>query len=166
MDCKEAMLSVIRRQVEGVMYHNEMVDYYTFLNLNVLKTVHKKQTKEELSNLQKTKSNFIKIFGILPVYTATDPKVIPTDWEMKTTKDIDELSLRLLIESSLNDYLDWEEQTCEVYKNAACILKDNLHFLLYRKVCSLVEEVENEKQEVKNLIAEATTYDYNPTYFK
>ena len=81
-------------------------------------------------------------------------------------KDIDELSLRLLIESSLNDYLDWEEQTCEVYKNAACILKDNLHFLLYRKVCSLIEEVENEKQEVKNLIAEATTYDYNPTYFK
>ena len=166
MDCKEAMLNIIRRQVEGVMYHDEMVDYYTFLNLNVLKNVHKKQTKEELSNLQKTKSNFIKIFGILPVYTATDPKVIPTDWEMKTAKDIDELSLRVLIESSLNDYLDWEEQTCEVYKNAACILKDNLHFLLYRKVCSLVEEVENEKQKVKNLIAEATTYDYNPTYFK
>ena len=41
MDCKEAMLNIIRRQAEGVIYHDEMVDYYTFLNLNVLKNVRK-----------------------------------------------------------------------------------------------------------------------------
>ena len=57
MDCKEAMLSVIRRQTEGVMYHDEMVDYYTFLNLNVLKDVHKKQTKEEAAKGAQVKKN-------------------------------------------------------------------------------------------------------------
>ena len=166
MDCKEAMLSVIRRQTEGVMYHDEMVDYYTFLNLNVLKNVHKKQTKEELCNLQKIKCDFITTFGILPVYTATDPKVIPAEWKTKTTKDVDEASLKVLIKSSLNDYLNWEEQTCDVYKSVAHILKENMHFPLYRKVCDLIEEVENEKQKVKNLITEAATCGYHPSYFK
>ena len=166
MDCKEAMLSVIRRQTEGLMYHDEMVDYYTFLNLGVLKDVHKKQTKEELSNLRKTKCDFITTFCVLPIYAATDPKIIPPDWKTKTTADVDEPSLKVLIKSSLNDYLNWEEQTCEIYKQAAAVLKENMNFPLYRKVCDLIEEVENEKLKAKNLMTEAITCGYRPAYFK
>lgn len=166
MDCKEAMLSVIRRQAEGLMYHDEMVDYYTFLNLGVLKDVHKKQAKEELSNLRKTKCDFITTFFVLPVYTATDPKAIPADWKTKTTADVDEPSLKVLIKSSLNDYFNWEDQTCEIYKHAASTLKENMNFPLYRKVCDLIEEVENEKQKIKNLMTEAITCGYHPGYFK
>ena len=166
MTCKDAMLTILQRQTEGLMYHDEMTDYYAFLNLSVLKDVHKKQTKEELCNLRKAKCNFIATFGMLPVYNATDPRIIPVEWKDKTTSDVDEQSLKILIKSSLNNYLNWEERTCDIYKSAAMVFKDNMNFPLYRHTCDLIEEVQCEIQKVKDLMLEAVTCGYHPTYFK
>jgi hypothetical protein len=40
MDCQEYMISIIKRQTEGVVYHENMTDYYRFLCLDSLKEIH------------------------------------------------------------------------------------------------------------------------------
>lgn len=166
MTCKEAMLTIIQRQTEGLMYHDEMSDYYAFLGLGALKDLHKKQTKEELSSLRKAKCHFISTFGVLPIYSATDPKAIPPDWKNKTTSDVDEQSLKILIETSLSGYLSWEEKTCSIYKLAAQTFKENMNFPLYREACEMIEEVQKEIHKIKEMNADATIYGYCPSYFK
>ena len=101
MTCKEAMLKIIKRQTEGLMYHDEMTDYYTFLHLGILKDLHQKQTKDELKSLRQAKCLFISAFGMLPFYSATDPRVIPMEWLNKSNIEIDDSSLKLLIQTSL-----------------------------------------------------------------
>ena len=166
MTCQEAMLSIIQRQTEGLMYHDEMTDYYTFLNLGILKDLHKKQTKEELNSLRKAKCSFISTFGVLPIYTAVDPRAIPPDWKSRTTEDVDEQSLKILIETSLSSYLNWEEKTCTIYKAAAKELKEHMHFPLYREVCEMIEEVQEEICKIKEISADAAVYGYCPSYFR
>ena len=166
MLCKDALLQVIQRQTEGLMYHDEMTDYYAFLHLNVLKKLHHKQTKEELSTLRELKCDYIETFESLPYYIANDPKVIPVEWKNRSSSDVDETSLKILIKNSLEEYLSWEKETCEIYKQMAQVFKDNMHFYLYRKMCDFIEEVQKEIHKVQNLIVNAASYDYCPSYFK
>ena len=62
MPCKSALLSIIQRQTEGIMYHDQMTDYYAFLHLDKLKELHHERTKEELCTLRKVKCDYIKVF--------------------------------------------------------------------------------------------------------
>lgn len=166
MICKDAFLKVIQRQTEGLMYHDGMTDYYTFLQLDCLKDLHNKQTKDELCNLRKSKHLFISTFGTLPFYSAADPKVIPADWKSKTNTEVDEQTLKLLIKSTLANYLTWEQETCEIYKTVAHVLKENMNFPLYREVCDLIEDVQKEICKIDKMIVDAASYGYAPSYFK
>ena len=166
MTCQEAMLAIIKRQTEGLMYHDEMTDYYTFLNLGLLKKIHRRQTEEELRALQKVKCDFITAFGVFPDYDITDPKAIPASWMQKTSDEADEPSLKILIQANLMKYLQWEEETCKIYKASAKTLKENMNFHLHREVCEMIEDVQKEIHEIKELQSEAMLYDYCPSYFK
>jgi hypothetical protein len=166
MDCKEALLKVLQRQTEGLMYHDQMSDYYAFLKLDVLKHLHKHQAKEELDNLRKMKCTFIDTFGMLPFYSAGDPKVIPVEWKNKTNAEIDETTLKMLIKSSITNYVAWEKATCEIYKEVAHTLHENMHFPLYRHVCDLIEEVQKEIIKAEDMVVNAASYNYCPSYFK
>lgn len=166
MTCKEAMLKIIKRQTEGLMYHDEMTDYYTFLHLGILKDLHQKQTKDELKSLRQAKCLFISAFGMLPFYSATDPRVIPMEWLNKSNIEIDDSSLKLLIQTSLAGYLTWEEETCEIYKASAKEFKENMNFPLYREACKMIEEVQEEICKINEMILDAALYDYCPSYFK
>jgi hypothetical protein len=64
MPCKSALLSIIQRQTEGVMYHDQMTDYYAFLHLDKLKELHHERTKEELCSLRKVKCDYINALGL------------------------------------------------------------------------------------------------------
>lgn len=166
MHCKDALLKIIQRQTEGLMYHDEMTDYYAFLHLDMLKHLHQKQTEEELCSLRKIKCDYIKTFESLPFYIATDPKVIPIEWKGKTSAEIDEASLKMLIRQSLEGYLSWEMETYETYKSMALVFKENMNFYLHRKTCKMIEEVQEEIHKIQNLIVDAASYDYCPSYFK
>lgn len=166
MFCEDALLKIIQRQTEGLMYHDEMTDYYAFLHLDVLKDLHHKQTKEELCSLRKSKCDYIKTFQMLPMYSASDPAVIPKEWKNKTSAEIDNSSLKILIQQSLDGYLSWELETCEIYKRMATVFKDNMNFHLYRKACDLIEEVQCEIHKVSKMIVDAASYNYEPSYFK
>ena len=166
MLCKDALLKIIQRQTEGLMYHDEMTDYYAFLHLDELKHLHHEQTKNELCSLRKAKCDYIKVFDSLPYYNAVDPQAIPTEWKTKTTADVDEASLKLLIQKSLNEYLTWEKNTLEIYKTSAAAFKENMNFYLHREACKMIEDVQCEIHKIKNIITDASSYGYNPSYFK
>jgi hypothetical protein len=166
MPCKSALLSIIQRQTEGVMYHDQMTDYYAFLHLDKLKELHHERTKEELCSLRKVKCDYIKVFKSVPFYTTNNPQQIPSDWRTKTTSSIDEVSLQTLLHKSLEDGLAWEQETCRIYKEAAKVFKENMNFYLYKEACKMIEETQNEIYELSEMLVEAASYSYNPSYFK
>lgn len=166
MSCKDALLTIIQRQTEGVMYHDQMTDYYAFLHLDDLKHFHHERTKEELCSLRKAKCDYIKVFESIPFYVTNNPQKIPLDWKTKTTASIDESSLKILLQKSLEDALAWERETCQIYKEAAKVFKEDMNFYLYKETCKMIEEVQNEIYEMSEMHTEAASYNFNPHYFK
>ena len=124
------------------------------------------RTKEELCTLRKVKCDYIKVFKSVPFYTTNNPQQIPSDWKTKTTSAIDEVSLQTLLHKSLEDGLAWEQETCRIYKEAAKVFKENMNFYLYKEACKMIEETQNEIYELSEMLVEAASYNYNPSYFK
>ena len=166
MSCKEIMLDILKHQTEAVMYHDQMTDYYKFLHLDKLAKKHEKQTYEELEELKNLKCAYINYFCELPYYKVDIETIYPAEWKNKTSMEVNEDALKMLVKNSLERYLTREENTLEKYKNYAYELKKNLNFIMLKEVCELIEEVEEEISGLKNMIIEAQSYNYNVEYFK
>ena len=80
--------------------------------------------------------------------------------------EVNEDALKMLAKNSLEKYLTREENTLEKYKNYAYELKKNFNFIMLKEVRELIEEVEEEISDLKNMIIEAQSYNYNVEYFK
>lgn len=166
MPCEEAQLKIIQRQTEGLMFHDEMADYFCFLHLDILKKLHEHQEEEELENLRKAKKHYIKTFGKLPMYRAIDPDVIPPDWYSRTSSDITENDLKVLIRRGMEMYMTWEKDTLEIYKREAGIFKEHMNFRLHREALEMIEDVQEEIYKLSEMLIDAASYDYHPSYYK
>ena len=96
MDCQEYMISIIKRQTEGVVYHENMTDYYRFLCLDGLKEIHCHQSQEELETLQCTKDCYAKIYFSIPQFEMENTTLIPAEWYSKTSMDITKGAIKSL----------------------------------------------------------------------
>lgn len=132
-----------------------MTDYYKFLHLDKLVKKHEKQTYEELKELKNLKCSYINYFCELPYYNVDVEIIYPAEWKNKTSMEIDEESLKILVKNDLEKYLTREENTLEKYKSYACELKNNFNFIMLKEVCELIKEVEEEISCLKNIIIEA-----------
>lgn len=166
--CREIFKRIAEKQIEGLMFHSDMADYYAFLNLKIFKDFHDKQYIEESENLRKIKNYFIeKNHKTLLLNPLIPPKTItPVEWEDKTTMDVDKDSIKILLKKSLETYRDWENKVCECYKNCADELFDKGYYDDYQFVRCLIDEVEKEKIHVISLMADLSVVDYDITKVK
>lgn len=160
------MISILRRQTEGVVYHENMTDYYRFLNLDCLKEIHCCQSMEELKNLQKTKDCYTQIYLSIPKYDMENTTLIPPEWYNKSSLDITKGAIKSLSKDSLYHWLDWEKGTLEIYKEAAKHFKENMAFYQLKIVNCLIKDVSHEICEIEELIIDGLAYDFSPEFLK
>lgn len=166
MDCQEYMISIIKRQTEGVVYHENMTDYYRFLCLDSLKELHCCQSMEELKTLQETKDCYAKIYLAIPHFEMENTTLIPDEWYNKTSMDVTKGAIKSLSKESLYHWLDWEKETLGIYKECAQHFKENMAFHQLKIVKKLMKCVAAEICEIECLITEGLAYDFSPEFLK
>lgn len=166
MDCQEYMISMLRRQTEGVVYHENMTDYYRFLNLDCLKEIHCYQSMEELKNLQKTKDCYAQIYLSIPKYEMDNVSLIPLEWYGKTSLDVTKGAIKSLSKESLYHWLEWEKETLAIYKEAAKHFKENMSFYQLKIANCLIKDVSCEICEIEEMIIDGLAYDFSPEFLK
>ena len=166
MDCQEYMISIIKRQTEGVVYHENMTDYYRFLCLDGLKEIHCHQSQEELETLQCTKDCYAKIYFSIPQFEMENITLIPAEWYSKTSMDVTKGAIKSLSKESLYHWLDWEKETLGIYKEAAMHFKENMAFHQLKIAKKLIKCVSAEICEIEGLITEGLAYDFSPEFLK
>lgn len=166
MDCQEYMISIIKRQTEGVVYHENMTDYYRFLCLDSLKEIHCHQSQEELETLQCTKDCYAKIYFSIPQFEMENTTLIPAEWYSKTSMDVTKGAIKSLSKESLYHWLDWEKETLSIYKEAAMHFKENMAFYQLKIAKKLIKCVSAEICEIEGLITEGLAYDFSPEFLK
>ena len=166
--CREIFKGIAEKQIEGLMFHSDMADYYAFLNLKIFQDFHNRQYIEESENFRKIKDYFIeKNHKTLLLNPLIPPKTItPIEWEDKTTMDVDKDSIKVLLKKSLETYHNWEHEVCKFYKESADKLFDNGYYEDYCFMRCLIDDIEKEKNHIESLMADLSVVDYDITKVK
>lgn len=162
MDVKEIFSRVINHQVEGMMFHNDMTNYFDFLCLCGFKRAQKYRFNCETKEMRKTTAYFIETYNMLPdeiTFERTD--VIPSSWARYSRQDVDPNTKAHAVEDAFTKWVKWEDETKTLYEGMATELHNLGEVDAYEYMARLSEDVSRElkcAQKLK-LKLEAVNYD-------
>ena len=117
MTCHEIYTAINNRQIEALMFHDLMSDFYDFLGLQGFKCWHKYQYKTEAMEHKKTKHFYMSMHNkLLSESPQSDFNIIPDSWFGYTRMDVTPQVRKQALETSMDKYRNWEEETCSMYE--------------------------------------------------
>lgn len=152
---KEIFKKITERQIKGTMFHSNLADYYSFLHLDIFKDYQSKQFLKECKNLRRIKEYFIYRYNSILLTNDEDlsvDNITPKEWEAKTSLDVDEASLKILLKQSLEQYLKWEKETKEMYEEYAHQLLEDKKHKDYYFISKIIADVTEEVESIENIM--------------
>lgn len=153
-------------QVEGVMFHDQMRQYFDFLNLKGFKRMHEHHYKEESDSLVKTDSFYMsRANSFIPEYSVSTQSYIPQNWRSYRRQDVDATTKRRAVKDAMAKWVEWERQTKDLYSTSYKeLLNDNaIDFAEFVKE-NLVLDVSEELAFAESLYMELENCDYDMVY--
>jgi hypothetical protein len=148
------------------MIHDEMANYYDFLNLRGFKRQHEYHALAE----------FVESRGINRYYTnhynrliphengLATSSVIPDTWYDYTRFDVPASTKRSAVKDGIKAWCDWETETKKLYEQCYSDLCDLGEIAAACKVKELVMDVDKELKGANRLQIELANVDYSMGY--
>jgi hypothetical protein len=103
--------------IKGVMIHEQMADYYDFLNLHGYKRCHEYHSKCEMKNLRHLHRYFINHFNrLIEEDPIENPDSIPSSWYRYTRQEVDTNTKRSAVKTGIEKWVAWETETKSLYQ--------------------------------------------------
>ena len=163
--CHEIFNTICSRQIEALMLHDQMADYFNFLGYSGYKCMHEYQYFSESVAFRDTKKYFMSHHNMLIKDSAiSDPKIIPTDWYSRERKEANESVKLKAVRDGMTLYHTWEKDTLKMYEECAKMLLENGSILDYEYVLCLIKDVSEELQEIEKIILNLISTDYDTVH--
>lgn len=162
MTVSEIFGRINAHQIEGIMLHSQLAEYFGFLNLCGYKCQHEVQAMYEFVEHQKTVRYFVAHFNrLLPEAEAKDPEIIPSAWRNYTRQQVDAGTKRKAVRDAFLRWHSWESETKKLYEQAYADLHELGEVAAACEVKRLVESVacELERVESQRITLECLDYD-------
>jgi hypothetical protein len=167
MNCDEIFTAIIDRQIEALMFHDQMADYFDFMNLHGFKRMHEYQYCTESVEYRKTKRYFINHHSKLISDSGVKAKnYIPADWFNHRREDVSGKLMRQKTEEAFSLYREWEAETLRLYQEYAKMLLDMGHVSDFEKVSCLACDVSCELKKLDRLKLKLSDIDYDGVYIE
>lgn len=151
--------------LEGVMFHNDMSDYFNFLGLHGFKRIHEYQFYEENLNRRIMCRKVLDIHNtLIPNEKVEIKEYIPKDWYKYTRMDIDDTIIPKFVREGWKKYKEWEEETKELYCNVARAFYDKNMLIDFNIVMNLLEDVQEELKKIYRMCGKLNDTAYDPVY--
>lgn len=151
--------------ITGLMFHSDMANYYDFLGLKGYKRLHEEQAFIEMVRLRIMQRYLINKHHILPNDLSTKSyNAIPKEWFRVTAMQIDEEIAQKGVKDGMAKYLDWETVTLDFYTKTATVLAKNGEITLYRMICGIIEETDEELKDITRTIKNLEKVGYDMEY--
>lgn len=117
MTVSEIFEKISTRQIEGMMLHNDMANYYDFLGLKGYKRMHEYHYLCESIGSRKTNRYFINNYDMMikPVPVNSESH-IPMIWFDYSRIDVEPDSKREAVKSSVDKWINWKHETMRHYE--------------------------------------------------
>ena len=165
MTVEEIFRDLSTHGIKGVMLHEQMADYYDFLNLHGYKRCHEYHMFCEMKALRKLHRYFINHFNRLIEEDAFEnPDAIPSSWYRYKRQDVDANTKRSAVKSGIEKWVSWEEETKDLYQKMYKELMDIGEVAAAKKVACMVHDVDCELKWAQRKHIDLVTADYSISY--
>lgn len=165
MPAKEIFQQFAQHQLDGVMFHEAMTQYFCYLNLKGFAEMQKEQMEEEFDGFIYTKRYYLKAYDTLLDIPQSNykPTFIPGGWFIDTaSRELSSEQKRTYIREGFAKWLDWEKGTKATYMTLFNQLKA-LEPADTNSVCiaTAIQDVNMEITRIREWIMKLASYDYD-----
>lgn len=162
MNAGEVFSKISHRQVIALMFHEQMADYFDFLNLHGYKRMHEYQYLSESIDMRLTHRYYINHYNqLVPLYPTENPKALPAAWHEQTRFDVK--NKKELAISSFEKWQTWESETKSFLSDMYIALQQQKDVAGACFVVELIKDVDVELKGINRHLLElksADTVDY------
>lgn len=162
MEADEIFSEVAAHMVEGMMFHDQMSNYYRFLGLEGFAKEQTHHFKEESAAYRKLCRYYVRHYDrLIPEHEVSNPSVIPTGWYQYRRQDVDSSTRRNAVSEGFDKWVKWETDTQTLYEKAVKSLYENgavAGAIVLEKLTADVAQ-ERATAEAERLSLEAMEYD-------
>ena len=150
---------------KGVMLHEQMSDYYDFLNLHGYKRCHEYHAKCEMKYLRKLHRYYINHYNrLIEEEPIQNPDAIPSSWYRYTRQEVDANTKRSAVKSGIEKWVAWEQETKTLYEKAYKDLMELGEVAAANKLSCYVHAVDKELKWAQRTHINLVTADYDIGY--
>ena len=150
--------------IKGMMFHEQLANYYDFLGLNGAKRCHEYHYLAESCGYRKLCRYFINHHNkLIPTREVEDPEVIPDSWYRYTRQDVDANTKKNAVKNGLSRWVEWERETKQLYEKAFNDLLELGEVASAMFIKCFIKDVDHELKVAERCEIEksATGYDMN-----
>lgn len=154
-DYTEVYAAINARQLSALMFHSEMADLFGFLNLKGFQDMHEYQYLSESACYRALRNFYLTQYG--KVLEEDDPEVVevfPESWYGYKRSEVTPEIRKQAVQTALEQYLEWEEETKECYSKYASMLMSWGKTADHSKIHKMIKEVEEEIKRIEHMHAD------------
>ena len=149
MDERALYSEIERHMVKGIMFHNDMSDYFNFIGLHGFKRIHEYQFYDEEIGRRKLCRKVLDMHNILIPHNKVEiEKYIPDDWYNYTRMDIDDSVIPKFVKNAWMMYKHWEEETKDLYTGIAYAFYEKGMLCDYELIKEYLHDVQIELKKI------------------
>lgn len=158
MNSRDVFKPLTAHMVEGMMFHEQLANYFDFLNLQWYRKCQERQHIEETYSYRKITSYYINHYNELVQYAPIDSSsIIPSQWYQHNRYDVDPQTKKTAIKNGFELWVQWEQKTKSLYEqlyNELVMIQDIAGAEQLRKlILDVDKELAEATQTLLNLIA-------------
>ena len=148
--------------IKGIMIHDQMCDFYDFLNLHGYKRAHEYHAKCEMKAMRKLHRFFINHYDRLIEEDQIDnPDVIPSAWYRYKRQDVEPNTKRNAVKTGIEKWVAWEQETKDLYERMYAECEEEVaRQMIGCLLCDTAKELKYAKRKHLDLVA----VDYSIAY--
>lgn len=162
---QEILARVSNRFVTAVKFHKESSELFTFIGLEGYAKLHLFQFLDESYSSYKVKEFIIQHCNY--IFEDAEPIEVNIIGPLTTGLDrfdIQQSQMQEIVKSSFMAYKKWETDTLEEYEQCASELLQQNDIPAYKLLQDIIEDVNEEIQEIKEMILDLQFVDYDPVH--
>lgn len=165
MTVEEIFRTISSHMIKGVMIHEQLADYYDFLNLHGYKRCHEYHSKCEMKGMRKLHRYFINHYNrLIEEEVIENPDVIPASWYRYTRQEVDANTKRSAVKSGIERWVSWEEETKTLYEKMYKELMEIGEVAAAKRLCRNIHDVDKELKWAQRKHINLVTSDYDIGY--
>lgn len=161
MSVEEIFTKLSEHMINGMMFHEQMANYYDFMGLHGYKRCHEYHYICETVEHRKLSRFYMNKYNkLIPEPKFENESVIPSNWYRYTRQEVDNSTKKNAVENGVSEWLKWEKEThalySDMYNELIKIGDITAAYYVQCLICKVEKEIKH--AERKQLALEATEY--------